>query len=217
MKRAAIFDLDGTLVDSLEDISRAVNASLAARGLPVHAREAYKRMVGDGFRVLVERALPEGLREPAFVEELRAEAGAAYAARCTESTRPYPGVLGLLRELASRGLPLAVLSNKPEAQTIAVTAGCLPGIPFAFVRGDSPAFPRKPDPASALDLAGRLGLTPSDILYLGDSDVDMATARGAGMVALGAAWGYRGPEELLAAGAAAVLDEPKELLEWLGR
>ena len=214
MAQAVIFDLDGTLADTLVDIAAAVNAALARRGLPVHETALYRRMVGDGFLALATRALPEELRPGTLAEELRVEASALYARGCLEATRPYPGVPELLAELGRRGVPMAVLSNKPHELTLRVTAGLFPGIPFRLVRGESPAFPRKPDPASALDAAASLGAAPAATIYLGDSDVDMATALAAGMTALGAGWGFRGARELEAAGAKAVLATPGELLDW---
>ncbi|MGO8692911.1 MAG: HAD family hydrolase [Rectinemataceae bacterium] len=215
MKRAVIFDLDGTLVDSLEDLAAAMNRTLERRGLPVHPIEAYRRMVGDGFRNLVLRAVPEEKRDAESVESARAEAAAFYAEHCLDRTRPYAGVPELLAALAARRIPTAVLSNKPNELTLRVVGGIFAAGTFAFVRGETEGFARKPDPASALDIALRLGIEPRAALYLGDSDVDMATARAAGMVALGAGWGFRGEAELRAAGAEAVLAAPIEVLSHL--
>lgn len=213
--KAAIFDLDGTLADTIEDLAGAVNRALSRRGFPVHGTEAYKLMVGNGFRNLVTKALPESERSEELVEALKAEAAADYEVRCLELTKPYPGIMELLSTLAGRGLPMAVLSNKIHSQTVTVVAGLFPGIAFALVRGESPEFPRKPDPTSALDVARILGAEPHDILYLGDSDVDMRTALAAGMLALGAGWGFRGAAELRESGAAAVLESPSEFLRFL--
>lgn len=215
MKHAVIFDLDGTLVDSLEDLGGAVNRALLRHGFPVHPIEAYKRMVGDGFRNLVLRALPPEKRDEATIEDFNTESAADYAAHCVDRTRPYPGVLELLSELGTRGLSLAVLSNKPDELTRRVIGGLFHPGTFAIVRGETGSFPRKPDPASALDIVARLGAEAGSTLYLGDSDVDMATARAAGMVALGAAWGFRGEAELRAAGASAVLGRPEDVLSFL--
>jgi phosphoglycolate phosphatase len=215
MKKAVIFDLDGTLADTIEDLAGAMNRSLRTRGLPEHDFGEYKLFVGDGFRNLVARALPEPSRSEALVQEIWFEAAANYAERCLDMTRPYPGVTELLAALAGRGLALAVLSNKPDDLTKKVTAGLFPGTPFGLVRGETAAFPRKPDPASALDACARLGAEPSEALYLGDTGVDMRTARAAGILALGAAWGFRGEAELRAAGADAILERPGNLLEYL--
>jgi phosphoglycolate phosphatase len=215
MIKLAIFDLDGTLADTIDDLGGAVNRALARRGLPVYSSDSYKLMVGNGFRNLVTKALPESSRGDALVDEVRVEAAADYDARCLELTRPYPGILELLGTLSSRGLPLAVLSNKPHAQAVKVVSGLFPRVPFASVRGETPEFPRKPDPASVLDMARRLGVLPDETVYLGDSDVDMKTARAAGMLALGAGWGFRGAAELEEAGAFAVLDAPGDMLRYI--
>lgn len=215
MKKAVIFDLDGTLADTIVDLAGAVNRSLARRNLPGHDLGLYKLMVGDGFRDLIFRALPEELRTDAYIEAARAEAAADYAERCLERTEAYPGVRELLAALARRGIPFAVLSNKPDALTKKVVAGLFPASAFALVRGESSEFPRKPDPASALDACARLGAEPAETLYLGDSGVDMKTARAAGMTALGALWGFRSEAELRDAGADALLRSPLNLLEYL--
>jgi phosphoglycolate phosphatase len=215
MKKAVLFDLDGTLADTIQDLAGAVNRSLARRHLPEHELELYKLMVGDGFRNLITRALPEGLRNEDYIEATRAEAAAEYAGRCLERTRPYPGVPELLSALAGRGIPFGVLSNKPDDLTKKVVAGLFPGAGFALVRGETEAFPRKPDPASALDACARLGARSGETLYLGDSGVDMKTAKAAGFLALGALWGFRGEAELREAGADALLASPEDLLHYL--
>jgi phosphoglycolate phosphatase len=215
MKRAVIFDLDGTLADSIDDLAGAVNRMLARRSLPDHDRESYKLMVGNGFRNLVKEALPAELRTEDYLEAARAEASADYAGACLERTKAYPGVAELLSALSARGLPFAVLSNKPDELTKKVVRGLFPMASFALVRGETPGFPRKPDPASALDACARLGATPGETLYLGDSGVDMKTAKAAGFTALGALWGFRSEKELREAGADALLSQPLDLLEYL--
>jgi phosphoglycolate phosphatase len=215
MKKATIFDLDGTLADTIEDIANAVNRMLSRRGLPEHNLARYKLMVGEGFRNLVTRALPDNLRDENYIEGARAEASADYALRCLERSAPYPGIRELLAALAAKGVAFAVLSNKPDALTKKVIAGLFPEESFAFVRGEMEGFPRKPDPASALDLCARMGASPDETLYLGDSGVDMKTATAAGFTALGALWGFRGEKELSEAGADALLDKPLDLLQYL--
>jgi len=215
MKKAVIFDLDGTLADTIIDLAGAANRALSRRNLPEHDLGLYKMMVGDGFRNLMFQALPKALRHDAYVEAARSEAAADYAVRCLERTQAYPGVGELLATLAQRGIPFAVLSNKPDHLTKKVVTGLFPAVAFAMVRGESADFPRKPDPASALDLCLRMGAIPSETLYLGDTGIDMQTAVAAGMPALGALWGFRGEAELREAGADALLCAPLDLLEYL--
>lgn len=211
--RAVVFDLDGTLVDTLGDIAAALNHALRAHHLDALPPATIQALVGDGARVLVERALPPGreaLREPVLQAFL-----ARYREHLTDTTRPYAGVLELLEALAARGLRLCVLSNKPDALTRGVVAELLGAGRFALVRGQREGVARKPDPAGALELARELGIPPEEWLYLGDTAVDMETARRAGMVPVGALWGYRGRAELEAAGATRCILSPGELLELL--
>jgi phosphoglycolate phosphatase len=215
MIKAAIFDLDGTLVDSIEDIANAVNSVLHRRGLPVHGIAEYRLMVGDGARNLIRRALSPRQAGESELSALLSEFETAYRPICLDRTRAYPGIKELLAELASRSIGLCVLSNKPEAFTSLIVERLFPKI-FAIVRGQGSNFPRKPDPSSALDCARGLVVEPSQVLFLGDSGVDIATGKAAGMRALGAGWGFRGTEELRTAGAEAVLGKPSELLAWLG-
>jgi len=215
MKKAVIFDLDGTLADTIEDLAGSINASLRKRDYPEHDFAEYKLMVGEGFRLLVQRALPESARKDDLIDEIAAEASASYAERCLDMTRPYPDVPRLLSALAERGVAMAVLSNKPDGLTRKVVEALFPGAPFRIVRGETRDFPRKPDPASALDIASRMGASSGETLYLGDSAVDMRTAAAAGFMPIGAAWGFRGEAELRAAGAEAVIARPLDLVEYL--
>ena len=146
---------------------------------------------------------------------VRAEAAADYGEHCLEHSRPYPGVEELLQSLVDKGIPFAVLSNKPHELTLKCTAGFFPSFGFADVLGESENFPRKPDPAAARHLAARLDVAPDDCLYLGDTSVDMSTAKAAGMTALGALWGFRSEAELREGGADALLSSPLDLLNYL--
>jgi phosphoglycolate phosphatase len=213
--RAALFDLDGTLLDSLADIATAMNHALALHGLPGHRLPAYQRFVGEGVKVLVQRAVPAGR------ESLQAPVLAAYQeryAQCLlEQTRTFPGIPSMLERLAAEGLKLAVLSNKPDDSTRKLVDALLPGIPFGVVYGERAGVPRKPDPTAALGVAAELGVPPEACAFVGDTPIDMGTARAAGMYAVGVTWGFRSVEELQAHGVQALASTADELLELLLR
>ena len=213
---AVLFDLDGTLLDTIEDLSRSMNATLAEDGLPTVPVERQRLMVGGGVRTYVLRALPEERRgDEAYLEDFTRRFRARYARNWAESTRPYPGIPGLLKELAARGLALAVLSNKPDPATREMVRYFFPEVDFAVVRGAVDGAPIKPDPAPALAIAEKMGLPPHRFLYLGDTAVDIHTARAAGMYPVGVLWGFRSREELAAAGASSLIERPGELLPLL--
>jgi phosphoglycolate phosphatase len=204
-----IFDLDGTLVDSLTDIALAMNAALARFGLPPHPPAAYRLMVGDGAAVLARR-VSDG--RTVAVDELTEAYREEYEARDHRSTTAYGGVAALLHRLRADGVKLAVLSNKPDDFTRSLVAIRFPDVAFVEVRGQRPDAPRKPDPAVALELAARRGVGPARVAFVGDTAVDIETARAAGMIAVGVRWGFRAEAELVAAGAAHLLSAPRDLL-----
>lgn len=213
--RAIIFDLDGTLLDTLEDLADALNSVLAQNRLPLHPISAYRYFVGDGFDLLVRRALPF---EVADEEEFRRFVDSAkreYAARWTCKTRPYPGVPDMLRAFAACGVRPAVLSNKPDDAVHEVVRAFLPDAGFHIVLGATPTRPRKPDPSAALEIADRLGIPPAAIAFMGDTAIDMQTARAAGMFPIGALWGFRTAEELISSGARLLMRHPADLLPFL--
>ena len=212
---AILFDLDGTLLDTLEDIADAANAVLASQGMPTHSLTSFKLFVGEGVWRLFEKALPEKKRDAAMVTECAARFNGEYGRRWDAKTRPYDGIPRLLRSLAQRQLPLAVLSNKPQAFTEQCVGRYFPDITFARVLGQRDGIPPKPDPAGAMEITSSLALPPQRILYLGDSSIDMQTAVRAGMYPVGALWGFRSRDELLASGAAQVIERPENLLELL--
>jgi phosphoglycolate phosphatase len=209
---AVIFDLDGTLADTLDDIADAMNRVLVARGFTPHSPAAYKLMIGHGLRNLVGESLPPEQRGADTIAACLDEMIAGYREHCLDKTRLYEGVAELLDELRGRGVALAVLSNKADELTQRIVAAlCEPGT-FAAVVGARPGVPLKPDPAAALLVAEGLGVAPARIAYVGDSGVDMRTASGAGMIAVGVSWGFRSSAELIEGGALVVLDHPGELL-----
>ncbi len=211
--RTFIFDLDGTLLNTMADIGSACNEILARHGYPRRSLPAYAHMVGNGFDILVRRALPQDrLPDAETLDSLTIEARQYYSEHMMEHTEPYPGMPQALTKLAEHGCNLAVLSNKPDAMSAQLIPHYFPDIPFVFVQGALPDVPLKPDPAGLLAMLAKMNTDKSDACYVGDSDVDMFTARNARVTGIGAGWGFRGPGELAGAGADRVLDEPLELV-----
>jgi phosphoglycolate phosphatase len=212
---AIIFDLDGTLLDTLEDIADAMNQALEAGGFPKHPLESYRHFVGDGVRMLATRTLPEGSRDDDTITRFTAQMREAYARNWDNKTAPYPGIPELLDALVERGITMAVLSNKPDDFTKLCVEKLLPGWQFAAVLGHREGLALKPDPAGAVEVAARLTVPRERILYVGDSGMDMQTAVRAGMVPLGVLWGFRSRDELLAAGAVSLAGTPSHVLSYL--
>ncbi len=210
--RAAIFDLDGTLANTLNDIAGAMNRSLRHHGLPEHPVADYRYMVGNGIKVLAER--PVGERAD-LAEAVEATYQRDYSVHALDTAAPYEGIPELLTALVKADIAVCVLSNKPHPDTCAVVRHFFPDIPFAVVRGQVPEVPVKPDPMGALLIARTLGLTPGECVYLGDTSVDMRTAVAAGMHPVGVTWGFRTPEELTRSGAAKLIDHPMELMNFV--
>ena len=209
---SVIFDLDGTLLDTIEDMTDAVNAALNQRGYPTRSVEEVKYLVGEGTDVFARGALPAEVRQPDIITSLIDEYRAEYAKVWTRKTHPYPGILDLLKALGRRGIPMAVLSNKRDGVVKKAVAHFFPNIPFVAVRGAQSGIPLKPDPGVALRLAQCLGTTPERVLFVGDTKTDMQTARSAGMIAVGALWGFRTANELRSHGAQCLIDCPVDLL-----
>jgi phosphoglycolate phosphatase len=213
--KGIIFDLDGTLAYTLTDIAGSMNRVLKDHGYPAHPVEDYKLLVGRGLDKLVKQALPVYSLQPAIVSECISELVADYSQNCLISTCLYDGIRELLIELSTRGLKLAVFSNKVEALTQKIINHLLPDIQFERVMGARPDFPKKPDPAGALLISEQTGIPPVNMIYMGDSDIDMLTALHAGMYAVGVLWGFRSGDELLANGAKMLLKHPLDLPELL--
>lgn len=213
--KAVIFDLDGTLLDSLNDLANCMNDTLSRFGFPRHEVGAYRYFVGDGMRNLVCRAMPREVTDEKIIAACFAAMKEEYARRWNELTRPYPQIPELLQTLHSLGLKLAVLSNKPHEFTEMAVRELLPGIPFAAAFGERLGRPRKPDPAGALEILKILGVEAGQCLYLGDSSTDMRTATAAGVFPVGVLWGFRPAEELLANGARILLEKPLDLLKYM--
>lgn len=211
--RAAIFDLDGTLLDTIEDLTDSINAALASLGFPEKTVDECKNLVGDGLATFIHRALPGDVRGDSqvavrLVEVMRAE----YRRRYAVKTKPYPGIVEMLAALRAREIPLSILSNKPHPSTVEVVTRHFPGFPFRLVLGAREGVPAKPDPAGALEIIAALGLRPAEILYLGDTNTDMQTAVAAGLFPVGALWGFRTADELTASGARVLAARPSDVL-----
>jgi phosphoglycolate phosphatase len=211
-KRAILFDLDGTLLDTLDDLADAMNSVLVRLGFPVHPREAYKHFVGDGISELVVRALPSARKDADTIAQCLDFMRTKYAACWALKTHPYKQISELLAALHSLGITMTVLSNKPHAITGTMIQHYFPDVAFAEVRGFNEGTPRKPDPTAALEIAENSGIKTEEFVYLGDTNTDMQTAKAAGMQAIGALWGFRTKEELIASGAEIVIENPMEIL-----
>lgn len=206
--------MDGTLLDTLDDLADAMNRVLAGRNLPVHPVDAYRFFVGSGARNLVLRTLPADRQD--LAAECLQDFLREYEANWKVKTRLYDGVAELLDALTARNIPMAVLTNKPQEFAELCMGAFLPDWDFVLTLGQMPGVPVKPDPAGPRQVIRHLGVAPEEILYLGDTDVDMRTAVGAGMFPVGVTWGFRAEDELRASGAAVIIDHPMELLDLLG-
>jgi len=214
--KAIIFDLDGTLLDTLEDLANSMNKVLKSQGLPIHDKEKYKYFVGNGMYNLALRTLPLDKREESYVRHCHALVKEEYGKRWADTTKPYKGIPELLDKLTALRYKLAVLSNKPHEFTLLTVKKLLERWRFDAVLGERSGIPRKPDPAGALEIASLLNIAPKEFLYLGDTGTDMVTAKASGMYAVGVLWGFRKADELLENGADVLIKTPIELLEILG-
>ena len=210
MRNFIVFDLDGTLLDTLPDIAAAMNRVLFRFGLPQHSKDSYKQFTGNGARMLTLRALA-GQEEMA--EAVLAAYTQEYAQNNKVKTAPYPGIPELLMALNARGIKLIVYSNKDDADAKDVVAHYFPDVSFALVRGALPDVALKPDPAALLQALEELELAPEDGLYLGDTMVDMQTAKAAGIDAVGVLWGFQSREDLSSQHPEALIEQPMDLLQ----
>lgn len=211
--KAVIFDLDGTLLDTLADLANSVNRVLASHGYPTHPVADYKWFVGDGSKMLITRALPEDQRLPGIIDTSLEAFVADYGQHWHKDTQPYDGINDLIVALQESALPLSVVTNKPHRFTTVMMDYFFLGRPFFPILGQQDHIPKKPHPHQALVAADKMHVAPSNCVFLGDSAVDMQTAKSAGMHPVGAGWGFRSNRELLTAGALRVLNHPLELLQ----
>ncbi|MBN2019897.1 MAG: HAD family hydrolase [Sedimentisphaerales bacterium] len=215
MFKAILFDLDGTLLNTLIDLAEAMNASLVYFGFKPHSVEAFKYFVGESVEVEARRALPESARDNRTVKKVAEYSQQIYANCWQKHTKPYPGIPELLDELQHRGLRLAILSNKIDSFTKIMAEKLLPQWRFDVIQGALPGVALKPHPDLALRIVTQLKIPSEQFLYLGDSNIDMRTAVAAGMYPVGCLWGYRTADELLKDGARALISTPAELLKIL--
>jgi phosphoglycolate phosphatase len=215
--RALIFDLDGTLLNSLDDLADAANAMLSRCGFSEHPVAAYRYFVGDGLMTLIERILPEQHRSPSQIAASMELFAQIYGQGWDIKSHLYAGVAETLRQLRQEGLRLAILSNKPHAFTQLCVQRFFDADCFDFVHGQREGVPKKPDPQGAEELAALMQLPPAQILYVGDTATDMRTGNEAGMKTLGVLWGFRQRQELEASGAGTIITHPSEIVEFIHR
>jgi phosphoglycolate phosphatase len=211
--RGIIFDLDGTLVDTLPDIAAAINEGRRAMGLPPWPASDIKQWIGEGLPILCQRALTDAPQ--VRVERMLPVVSEYYAAHRLDQAAAYPGVPELLDALTARGVPMAVLSNKPHVHTLPMIEAIFSRWPWVAIEGYRVEDRRKPDPRTAQEIAAAMGLEPALVALVGDSDTDMRTAINAGLVPVGATWGYRSREVIQSAGARHLVDTPPQVLELL--
>ncbi|MBQ3733291.1 MAG: HAD family hydrolase [Bacteroidales bacterium] len=210
--KLVVFDLDGTLINSLEDLADSANWMLLQHGYPTHPVDAYRYFVGDGMRKLIERILPPEERNDVRIEQCKAEFVAYYTIHMEDKTVVYPGMIELLKELKDRGLKIAVATNKVHIAVAPLMAKYFPGIRFDSMIGQREGIPVKPHPQIMYDILKETGCQPSETLHVGDTATDMQLAHSAGVTPVGVLWGYRPLEELQEAGAKFIIEKPEELL-----
>ena len=215
MKKLVIFDLDGTLVNTIADLADSVNHALLTLGYPTHTHDKYPYFVGNGIYKLIERALPPDHRDEQTIRSVKAQFMDYYMLHNTDKSTVYTGVRELLQSLCEKGVAIAVASNKVHEATVAMIGKLFPGIPFDCILGQRDGIPTKPDPTIVEEILTHTRTTPTDTLYVGDSGVDMQTAHNAGITAVGVTWGLRPVEELVRHSADIIINNPMQLIEHL--
>ncbi len=216
MKKLVVFDLDGTLLNTIADLAASTNQALASFGFPTHPVDAYNYFVGNGINKLFERALPEQARTEENIQKIRSSFVPYYDKHNTDLSKPYEGIPELLSALQAEGIQLAVASNKYQAATEKLIACYFPEIHFVSVLGQREGIPAKPDAGIVDDSMKRAGVCKAETLYVGDSNVDMQTAQNAGVDAAGVCWGFRPLSELEAYHPRYIARNPKDILTFLG-
>lgn len=212
MKQLVIFDLDGTLLNTIADLGTATNHALRVCGYPEHNLASYPKMVGNGVTRLIERALPEDERDTETVERVREKFKEYYDEHMNDLTEPYPGIIDMLRELGKMGVKLAVASNKYQAAVVALIRHYFPDIDWQAIEGQKEGVPTKPDPSIVFEILAKCPTRKSKVLYVGDSGVDMETARRACVDSCGVTWGFRSLKELKDHHADNIVDTPDGII-----
>ncbi len=213
MIKAVLFDLDGTLVNSLADLANSVNFALTQFGFPTHETEKFKYFVGDGMAKLIERVLPENKKDNEIKAQVLDTFMNHYRMHYADKTIAYDGIEELVKQLADNDLKLAVVSNKAQDMAVEVTLKVLKGLQFDIVCGKREGYPTKPDPTLTLEIIKELGVKSEDCVFIGDSGMDMAVAKNANLKSIGVLWGFRTEEELSVNGADYIVNHPSEILD----
>lgn len=213
MKSLVIFDLDGTLLNTIADLGEATNYALSRAGYPTHALSSYPYFVGNGVRKLLERVLPEDARSDTNIDRLRDYFTEYYNQHMADHTTPYPGITELLKVLNEKGVKVAVASNKYDSAVKSLIPHFFPQIQWAALEGQKPGFPVKPDPSIVFDILSKVPNPKAEVLYVGDSGVDMETARRACVSSCGVTWGFRPESELKKYYAENIVNAPDEIFD----
>ncbi len=213
--KAAIFDLDGTLLDSIGDLANAMNKTLLEYGFPTFELPYHKSAVGNGIRAYAEKCIPQDRNTPEFLDEFVAAVGKKYDKSCTVTTKPFDGILDLLDYLKEHNISLNVLSNKLDGFAKEMIKYYFDDYGFKCVLGERPNVPKKPNPDAAFEIADTLGLKPDEVIFIGDSIYDVLTGKNAGMLAVGAAWGYQSEEMLLEKEPDVLAHKPNDIIDYL--
>ncbi len=213
MKKLVIFDLDGTLLNTIDDLGTAANHALTEEGFPTHHISSYPHFVGNGITRLIERVLPVENRDEATVARVRKRFVEYYDAHLVDFTRPYPGVEQMLEDLMTLGIGMAVASNKYQSAAEHVVRHFFPEVPWSAIEGQKEGIPVKPDPSVVFGILSQCPTEKGDVLYVGDSGVDMETGRRAGVETVGVTWGFRPESELAAAYADHIVNDPASIVE----
>ena len=214
--QAAIFDMDGTLIDSLADLTDSVNETMDHYGFPNHTLEEYRYFVGNGARKLIRRSVPENKADDeTFISEALKYYNDCYYKHLTNKTKPYDGIIEMLQKFKAFNIPLGVCTNKQQFAADEIVSAMFPANIFDAVIGDSKGLPRKPDPTKVLKIADQFKIKPDKIVYFGDSSVDMETAHNAGFLSVGVTWGFRPKSELIEYGAEILINHPSEIWNYV--